>query len=47
VAEHRKEIANETYGKLREKYVIVVETAKPQVDAAPQSGGVASAATRQ
>jgi hypothetical protein len=46
VAEQRKEIANETYSKLRKKYSVVVETATPQADVAPQSGNVANAAQR-
>jgi PPIC-type PPIASE domain len=46
VAEQRKEIANETYSKLRKKYAVFVETATPQADVAPQSGNVANAAPR-
>jgi len=41
LAARRKEIADTTYSKLREKYAIVVEGLPPQADARSQSGRVA------
>ena len=46
LAARRKEVVDATYKKLREKYAIVVEAARPQADVAPRPGNGASAAQR-
>jgi hypothetical protein len=46
LASRRREVAEATYKKLREKYAIVVETARPPADVAPRAGGGANAAQR-
>ena len=42
----RKEVIDATYRKLRDKYVIIVEAARPQVDVPPRPGNRADAAQR-
>ena len=46
LAARRKEVVDTTYKKLREKYAIVVEAARPQADVAPRPGNGANAAKR-
>jgi hypothetical protein len=47
LAARRKEVIDATYKKLREKYVIIVEAARPQADVAPRSGNGANAAAQR
>jgi hypothetical protein len=46
LAARRKEVIDATYNKLRERYVIIVEAARPQADVAPRPGNGANAAPR-
>jgi hypothetical protein len=46
LAARRKEVIDATYKKLRDKYVIVVEAARPKADMPPRAGNRADAAQR-
>jgi hypothetical protein len=46
LAARRKEVVDATYKKLREKYAIVVEAARPKAEVAPRPGNGANAAQR-